>query len=242
MPDDVTKNKACPKEHEGFTQIPNRILDHLCKAYIPARERQCLDLIIRQTYGYHKHQDKISLSQFVENTELKTRTVRDCLSSLEEKKIINISPGTFRSPKGYSLNQDFTLWSVQRNPHSAEEPAQSVQRNPQRSVQKNPHHKRKKESLKKGTEKTKGEFKKNMLIPADYSLSDYHQTFAMEKGFVMETVEAMFEKFKAHHEAKGSKFKSWNAAWRTWVLNQIQYHGAPAPLKTHQTTNAEILA
>ena len=31
------------------------------------------------------------------------------------------------------------------------------------------------------------------------------------------------EKFLAHHEAKGSAFVDWDAAWRTWVLNSRRW-------------------
>lgn len=213
------------QNENGFTRLPNKILDHLCTAYIPARERQCLDLIIRKTYGYGKKEDRISYSQFVKATGLKTRSVRDCLSSLEEKKIISVTFGAFQKSKTYSLDENLENWSVQKNTPCAGRHAHSVQADTQTNVQTDTHHKRKNKILKKAPENILGEFKNKSLLPKDYPLSDYHQDYALKKGFDLHTLEMMFEKFKAHHEASGTKFNSWRAAWRKWVINQIEYHG-----------------
>lgn len=32
-----------------------------------------------------------------------------------------------------------------------------------------------------------------------------------------------FEKFKTHHQAKGSKFKDWTKAWQHWALNSLKF-------------------
>lgn len=40
------------------------------------------------------------------------------------------------------------------------------------------------------------------------------------------------EKFRAHHEARGTMAVSWPAAWRTWYINAVEYSQssqAPAP-------------
>ena len=142
-------SNLCPKKEKGYTAIANELFEALCKAYIPARERQCLDFIIRQTFGYNRKEDRISLSQFEKATGLKKRSVRDCLRSLEEKRLIIVTPGTFRTPKCYQFNKYYDQWSVQKNTHSAGQHAQSVQTDTHRSMQKNTHHKRKKEILKK---------------------------------------------------------------------------------------------
>lgn len=39
-----------------------------------------------------------------------------------------------------------------------------------------------------------------------------------------------FEKFRNYHQAKGSQFVDWNAAWRTWVGKAVEYaKQAPTP-------------
>jgi hypothetical protein len=42
-------------------------------------------------------------------------------------------------------------------------------------------------------------------------------------GWSSDRLELERDKFKAHHEAKGSTFVSWTAAWRNWVLNAASW-------------------
>jgi hypothetical protein len=47
--------------------------------------------------------------------------------------------------------------------------------------------------------------------------------YAKQQGLTEQQTLAAFEKFKAHHLAKGSAMADWNAAWRTWVLREVEY-------------------
>lgn len=60
-------------------------------------------------------------------------------------------------------------------------------------------------------------------LPPDFSLDEKMKLYAASKGYRNGQIEAMFENFRNHHEAKASKFASWPAAWRTWVGNQLKY-------------------
>jgi hypothetical protein len=56
-------------------------------------------------------------------------------------------------------------------------------------------------------------------LPADFSLSDGDREFCEKHGGAGRDIAAEFERFKAHHQAKGSELKDFHAGWRTWVLN-----------------------
>ena len=43
------------------------------------------------------------------------------------------------------------------------------------------------------------------------------------EGWTSEQFAEQFEHFKAHHEASGKKFESWQAAWQTWVINSEKF-------------------
>jgi hypothetical protein len=60
-------------------------------------------------------------------------------------------------------------------------------------------------------------------MPEGFHLNGKLREFAKTNGFVK--CDFMFDQFKAHHNAKGSKFVDWEAAWRTWVLNQVKFNG-----------------
>jgi phage replication O-like protein O len=99
---------ASPQKGDGYTDIANDIMDHLCKLRIPGEARQVLDLIFRKTYGFSKKTDKISLSQFVEKTGLSKPHVCKALSTLSEMKLIITQKGNDMNT--YSFNKDYDQW------------------------------------------------------------------------------------------------------------------------------------
>ena len=52
------------------TQIPNVILDFLIPQ-LPGAEGKCLLYISRRTYGFHKEEDRISFTQFINGIKSK---------------------------------------------------------------------------------------------------------------------------------------------------------------------------
>jgi len=58
---------ASPQKENGYTMIANELLEALVKYQFPPKTGLPMSLcmfVIRQTYGYHKKEDKISLTQF----------------------------------------------------------------------------------------------------------------------------------------------------------------------------------
>lgn len=62
-------------------------------------------------------------------------------------------------------------------------------------------------------------------MPQPFPMTERHVSFAAERGVLGKAAEYQFERFKAHHGAKGSVFASWDQAWQTWVLNQARFNG-----------------
>lgn len=107
---------STPHKKDGYTPIANEIMDYLCKYPIPARQRQCLDLIIRKTYGFNKKEDAISFSQFEAATNIDRRHVNRALNELLTKNIITIKKGIAkngnRDTTKYCFNKLYTEWVV----------------------------------------------------------------------------------------------------------------------------------
>lgn len=74
-------------------------------------------------------------------------------------------------------------------------------------------------------------------MPDIFPMSEKHREYAEARGFKYEIppsftnfkarpgpAQQMFEAFKNHHQAKGSVFADWDAAWRTWVNNQVAFN------------------
>jgi helix-turn-helix protein len=60
-------------------------------------------------------------------------------------------------------------------------------------------------------------------MPDDFRLDEAMIAYAAQRQFTSAQIGWMFEKFANHHQAKGSMFADWRAAWRTWVCNQTKY-------------------
>jgi len=79
--------------HSDFWKYPNELEEHWY--YLSGSEQKVLDFILRQTFGFRKSSDWISLSQFVNGvgeknhgTGLSISQVRRAITGLEEKGFI----------------------------------------------------------------------------------------------------------------------------------------------------------
>lgn len=72
---------------------------------------QCLWVIFRKTYGWHKKSDLIALSQFSLMTRLSRSVVCKVLKALLSKKIIGVDKNDNTQINSYRFNKDFDQWA-----------------------------------------------------------------------------------------------------------------------------------
>jgi len=101
---------ANPQKEDGFTPIANAIMEALGRYRIPGEERQVLDVIFRQTYGWRTCVDAISLTQFVEKTGMKKPNVVSAINRLLSKKIIIVMQKDNDKTKNYKINKNYDEW------------------------------------------------------------------------------------------------------------------------------------
>ncbi|MBK7381673.1 MAG: replication protein [Ignavibacteriales bacterium] len=109
---------ASPQVENGYIKISNEIMEALSKTKFRGSTRNMLDCIFRKTYGFNKKEDKISLSQFVEMTNLSKRTVIYGLQELEAMNIILVkrqSNDGLKEINTYSFNKNYETWVVQNS-------------------------------------------------------------------------------------------------------------------------------
>lgn len=99
---------ANPQKENGYVKIANEIMDAFCRTRIGGEKSQVLDCIIRQTYGYNKKSDMISLSQFCEWTQMPKANVCRAVRQLRAMKIIHTKPAKIATE--YSLNKNYEEW------------------------------------------------------------------------------------------------------------------------------------
>ena len=79
---------ANPQLEDGFTMVANEIIEALARINLCAYESRVLWFIIRKTYGWHKKNDWIALSQIVDSTGILKPNVSRTLKSLKARNII----------------------------------------------------------------------------------------------------------------------------------------------------------
>lgn len=58
-------------------------------------------------------------------------------------------------------------------------------------------------------------------LPADFDLTEEREAYARVQG--LNDAPSVFAHFADYHKAKGSTFKDWDAAWRTWCRREAGY-------------------
>lgn len=106
---------------------------------------------------------------------------------------------------------------------------QEQEQESEQEKEKTPHIKR----PPKGTKRQLTEF------PNDFILTPTLEAYANTHD--IQNPAHTWEHFKAHHLAKGSQFKNWPQAWRTWVLSPIQKN-APQTRKPYAKGDGTIAA
>lgn len=99
-------------ENGNWAKVHNTILERLAAVKLTGREAKCLFYLFRKTYGYGKKEDAISLSQWVEGTELYKIDVTRTLQRLEARNIIySTTTGTGRGASTiYGFNKYYSQW------------------------------------------------------------------------------------------------------------------------------------
>lgn len=109
---------ANPQLEDGHTRIANEILDAFCRAFPGGANAQVLLAIIRATYGWHKKEDKLSISQIEMITGLSRRSVIYALQNLETQRFITVQRqrgrGNVNQVNTVSFQKNHDLWVVQR--------------------------------------------------------------------------------------------------------------------------------
>lgn len=73
-----------------------------------------------------------------------------------------------------------------------------------------------------GKKSTASSAKPRVPLNEAWPLSEKGRAFARERGFDDGQIESMFARFREYHLMHDSRFADWSAAWRTWVLRQME--------------------
>ena len=118
---------ANPQLEDGYTKIANELLEALSRSNLSPYESRVLWFVIRQTYGWKKKTDLISLSQIVKGTGIEKGNTSRALKSLILRQIV-----VRLDNKQLGFNKDYDSWlrklSAETPKLSAETPKKVVSR------------------------------------------------------------------------------------------------------------------
>ena len=87
---------ASPQVENGHLKIANEVWDSLFSARLGGSELALVACIIRHSWGWHKKECELSVSQVSEYLKIAPREVARSRSVLVSKNIIQFIPGTGR--------------------------------------------------------------------------------------------------------------------------------------------------
>lgn len=94
---------------DGFTRIAHGILEALALADLGKRHYKVLMVLLRQTYGYNKKADEISLTQFRDKTGVLPPNVSTAIDELVEMRVIVRTPG--KHAFYLAVNKSYGQWT-----------------------------------------------------------------------------------------------------------------------------------
>jgi phage replication O-like protein O len=103
---------ASPQRDDGFTGIANEIMEALIRAELSGQEIRLTLLVIRQTYGYSRKVDTISLSRMAKMSGIERSRCCQVMGRLEGMKIITVEENLNGLPKKYRFNKDYEQWET----------------------------------------------------------------------------------------------------------------------------------
>ena len=113
---------------DNFTKTPNACFTIMI--FMSGSAFKVFMHIVRQTIGYNKKSDGISISQFAEHTGVSNRQVQEAIKQLQELKVITVKSQTAKSGgksyNRYSLNMKGINTLVQKLPKGTAKTAKGV--------------------------------------------------------------------------------------------------------------------
>jgi phage replication O-like protein O len=100
-----------PQPEKGHIDIANEIVDHLSSYHLSGNEWMILWVVLRKTWGWHKKEDAISLTQFEKTTHLSRPSVKEALNKLVGKKVLVVGKKVL-GINTYSFNKLYSQWVV----------------------------------------------------------------------------------------------------------------------------------
>jgi hypothetical protein len=167
-----------------------------------------------------------SINRLADLCEMSRRAVEGHIAELERigllKRHTRIVSGRGQTSNGYTLHLVETAPQNLRTPPAdfSEGPTQNL-----RTLNLG--------MINQGSEPEKKKPSRAVSLPDEWCPSEKNIADAEARGFTHEEINHEADRFRDYHLARGSSFKDWNAAWRTWLGNAKRYAGRGVVSQPH---------
>lgn len=134
---------ASPQAEDGYTKIANELLEAFSRLGASGSAWRVFMVVLRKTYGYHKKEDRISLTQFEKMSGLTRVSVCRGLNELIELRVITAKKDGYINT--YQVQKDYSLWGSIKPVTSNKNDTKSSIKPVTKTSNKNDTYKRKKE-------------------------------------------------------------------------------------------------
>lgn len=210
-----------PQLEDGFLRVANELAEAFAAAGLTKRQYSVIWAVLRQTYGYNRKSDTISMWWIAKMTGLKRSHVSETVNELVERHVLIRAAGESRHGQqvaNLGINKNHNEWTVPKT-----DPVQNST-GPKTGTVTVPKTGRDRPQNGKHTKDTKD--RKTViaktLAPDSFPVTEEMAEYASKQGITdQHTLADQTERFLLHHRAKGSKFSNWYAAWQTWIRNFV---------------------
>ncbi|HDL7826263.1 TPA: replication protein [Yersinia enterocolitica] len=222
------QEKRVADTDDGFTRLANELYEELIGANLTRNQAKVAHAVCRKTYGFNKKMDRIADSQIALITRLPRQKVNKAKNELIAMKVLlkegqligpNKSLSEWQIPECHLNNVSVTT-VVTKDVTKTVTALSLKQGHTKDTITKD--NKDIKKILPKPAKSPSEKTSKSTQRPAGFSPSEAHTEMASEMGV---NLQSEFGAFCDYHEAKGSTFKSWDAALRTWIRNAAKFSG-----------------
>ncbi|MBR6633172.1 MAG: replication protein [Clostridia bacterium] len=106
---------ASTRKENGFTAIPNNLLEALYSSDFTATELKVLFTVIRYTYGYRRESAQLSLQFISRANGIGKDQIAKCIRKLcADRVLTTYRDATSTTPKQLGINTDYQLWLNRR--------------------------------------------------------------------------------------------------------------------------------
>ena len=224
-----------------YTKVENELLELICKVELSGRQYRVLLAVVRKTIGWNNDVDWITAKQLCDvmgytgatthiNSDLKTLQKRNILIQQKKKIGINLELSDWLlskedKPKPVTKETETGHYATDRNQSQKKPKAVTTltenghKRNRNRSPQK------KKETYTKET-RSKNIYDRTSKIQ---TLENFEITKQLKAWADQENISSFVKledstkKFINHYQAKGTKFKDCEPAWKNWMMQAKEY-------------------